>query len=136
MPRSHVIPVLGYPDVEEAIDWLGQAFGFTLRWTIGTHRAQMNVGEGAIAITEQAEESQASQGRSRTRDSVMVRIEDLERHYERARRRGARILEPPADYPYGERQYSAEDLSGHVWTFSESIDDVAPEAWGGTSARL
>src|SRR5213594_727012 len=38
----------------------------------------------------------------------------------------------PPDYPFGERQYTAEDLGGHTWTFSESIADVAPEEWGGT----
>jgi len=57
----------------------------------------------------------------------------LNAHHERAQERGARILEPPADYPYGERQYTAEDLAGRRWTFSESIADVAPEEWGGTS---
>jgi uncharacterized glyoxalase superfamily protein PhnB len=31
----------------------------------------------------------------------------------------------------GERQYSAEDLGGHVWTFSQSIADVDPASWGG-----
>jgi hypothetical protein len=35
-----------------------------------------------------------------------------------------------------ERQYHAEDLGGHQWTFSESIADVAPEEWGGTTADL
>lgn len=34
---------------------------------------------------------------------------------------------------YGERQYHAEDLAGHQWTFSETLADVAPEEWGGTS---
>ena len=29
------------------------------------------------------------------------------------------------------RQYTAEDLAGHQWTFSQTLDDVAPEAWGG-----
>jgi uncharacterized glyoxalase superfamily protein PhnB len=38
---------------------------------------------------------------------------------------------PPVDYPYGERQYSAVDPGGHVWTFSESIADVDPASWGG-----
>jgi hypothetical protein len=38
---------------------------------------------------------------------------------------------PPIEY--GERQYSAEDLAGHRWTFSETLADVAPEEWGGTS---
>jgi uncharacterized glyoxalase superfamily protein PhnB len=48
----------------------------------------------------------------------------------------ARILREPADYPYGERQYTAEDLGGHQWTFSESIADLAPEDWGGASKNL
>ena len=46
---------------------------------------------------------------------------------------GARITRPAADYPYGERQYSVEDLAGHHWTFSQAIADLAPEDWGGTS---
>jgi uncharacterized glyoxalase superfamily protein PhnB len=45
---------------------------------------------------------------------------------------GAKILSEPTDWPYGERQYSAEDLGGHRWTFSESIADVDPADWGGT----
>ena len=43
-------------------------------------------------------------------------------------------MQPPADYPYGERQYTAADLDGNHWTFSETIADVAPEEWGGTTA--
>ena len=66
----------------------------------------------------------------------MVRVEDANRHYEHARQHGARILEPPTDHPYGERQYTAEDLAGRRWTFSQSIADVAPEEWGGTSGRI
>ncbi|MGO9885060.1 MAG: glyoxalase, partial [Solirubrobacteraceae bacterium] len=44
------------------------------------------------------------------------------------------LLDEPTDFPYGERQYNAIDLGGHHWTFSQSIADVAPEQWGGTSA--
>jgi uncharacterized glyoxalase superfamily protein PhnB len=39
----------------------------------------------------------------------------------------------PTHFEYGERQYRAEDLAGHRWTFSETLADVAPEEWGGTS---
>jgi uncharacterized glyoxalase superfamily protein PhnB len=63
----------------------------------------------------------------------MVRVDDVNTHHEHARERGARILHPPTDYPYGERQYTAEDLGGHHWSFSQSIADVAPEEWGGVS---
>jgi len=132
MPRSTVIPELPYPDIGAAIDWLCDAFGFTLRIRIGDHRAQLNVGDGAVVLTEQTTAEPASRWRAR----VMVRVPDVHRHHERVRQHGARIIRPPADYPYGERQYSAEDFAGHVWDFSQSIADVAPEDWGGTSGQL
>lgn len=128
MPPSTVIPVLGYPDVGEAIDWLRDAFGFTLRLRIANHRAQVNVGEGAIAITERRD------GAGKDSDSVMVRVEDVDGHHKRAIQHGARVLESPADYPFGERQYTVEDFAGHRWTFSQSIADVDPKDWGGTSS--
>ncbi len=40
-------------------------------------------------------------------------------------------LNPPTDYPYGERQYTAEDLGGHRWTFSQSLADADPADWAG-----
>jgi uncharacterized glyoxalase superfamily protein PhnB len=131
MPASTVIPELVYEDVGQAIDWLCETFGFTERWRAGGHRAQVAVGEGAVAVAERAG---ARPGSSDSGHSVMVRIDDADRHHERARDRGARILQPPTDFPYGERQYTAEDLGGHRWTFSETIADVAPEEWGGRSA--
>jgi uncharacterized glyoxalase superfamily protein PhnB len=63
---------------------------------------------------------------------VLVRVDDADAHHERAARAGARILDLPTDYPYGERQYNAEDLGGHRWTFSQSIADVDPSSWGAT----
>lgn len=64
---------------------------------------------------------------------MTVRVPELDHHFERAKKNGAKILQPPADYPFGERQYTAEGLGGHTWTFSQSIADVAPEAWGGVA---
>ena len=52
MPRGTVIPVLAYDDVGEAVDWLGAAFGFGERWRAGNHRAQLAVGDGAVAVAE------------------------------------------------------------------------------------
>ena len=61
---------------------------------------------------------------------VLVHVEDVDQHFEQAKRSGARIVDPPKDMPFGERLYTVEDLAGHRWTFSESIADVAPEQWG------
>jgi uncharacterized glyoxalase superfamily protein PhnB len=65
---------------------------------------------------------------------VIVHVEDVDRHFEQAKRFGARIVHPPADMPFGERVYTAEDLAGHRWTFSQSIADVPLEHWGATPA--
>jgi len=131
MPPSTVIPVLGYMDVGEAVDWLCETFGFTERWRAGNHRAQVAVGDGAVVVTERGDDEAPSSADH----SVMVRVDDVNAHHDRARESGARILHPPTDYPYGERQYTAEDLGGHHWSFSQSIADVAPEEWGGVSHR-
>ena len=61
----------------------------------------------------------------------MVRVEDARAHCERARAHGARILMEPTDQMYGERQYNAEDLAGHRWTFTQTLADVDPADWGG-----
>jgi PhnB protein len=128
MPACTIIPELVYDDVPEARRWLCHVFGLAERWHAGDHRAQLSFGEGTIAITE-PRTSEAPAGHV----SLVVRVDDADAHCRRARERGATILAEPQDYPYGERQYTAEDLGGHQWCFSQAIADVAPEDWGGTS---
>lgn len=53
-------------------------------------------------------------------------------HCARARAAGATIVDP-THHMYGQRQYSAEDLAGHHWKFTESIADLAPEEYGCTT---
>jgi uncharacterized glyoxalase superfamily protein PhnB len=132
IPRSTVIPELGYADIGEAIEWLSRAFGFTLRIRIADHRAQLNVGDGAVALTTRPPGDTSAA----LTHGVLVRVEDADAHCERARSHGARILRPPTDYPFGERQYTALDVGGHSWTFSQSIADVDPRDWGGTPGTL
>jgi len=128
MPPSTVIPELVYEDVGEAIAWLCDKFGLRVRWQTGDHRAQLWLNGGTVVVTE-PRASKALPGPQ----SLLLRVPDVPAHYERARERGAKILEEPRDFPYGECQYAAEDLGGHQWGFSQSIADVAPEEWGGTS---
>ncbi len=133
IPRSTVIPVLIYPDVREAVNWLGAAFGFAERVRIGeNHRAQLSFGDGAVIVGDVRGERRPPRPGEVTH-SVMVRVEDARAHCERARAHGASIVMEPTDFEYGERQYTVEDPAGHQWTFSETLADVAPEGWGGTS---
>jgi uncharacterized glyoxalase superfamily protein PhnB len=137
MPPGDVIPVLAYPDVREAVDWLCRAFGFRERLRIGDHRAQLSVGGGSVIVTATpAVASVARPPEDTLTHSIMVCVADVNAHYERAHRLGARIISPPADYPYGERQYTVEDPGGHRWTFSQTIAEVDPQVWGGILVEL
>jgi uncharacterized glyoxalase superfamily protein PhnB len=125
MPAATVIPVLEYPDVPAAAAWLCRVFGFSERLRIGTHRAQLDVGSGAVVVATAGESAAPSA------HSVMVRVRSVDEHFRRASAAGAVVLAAPQTYPYGERQYNVKDLAGHVWTFSQTLGDVAPESWGG-----
>jgi uncharacterized glyoxalase superfamily protein PhnB len=129
VPPCTVIPVLIYPDPSAAAEWLGTAFGFTVRLRIANHRIQMRAGEGCFTIAE----GEIAPNRSHI---IQVRIEDARTHCERARQAGAVILTEPTDHMYGERQYNARDFHGHHWDFTQTLTDVEPESWGGTSVAV
>jgi uncharacterized glyoxalase superfamily protein PhnB len=134
IPRATVIPVIAYPNVNEAAAWLCNAFGFSVRVRIGSHRVQLNVGDGAVIVREmRVNEINAALGIGH---SAIIRVEDADAHCSRARDHGARITHEPVTYPYGERQYNADDFAGHSWTFSQSVADVHPDEWGGTVEQL
>ncbi|MCI0707594.1 MAG: VOC family protein [Ignavibacteriae bacterium] len=134
MPPSIVIPVLSYPDVGKAVEWLCRAFGFVERLQIKNHRSQLLYEGGSLIITERTN-TQGEVSLWGAGYSTMVRVKDIIAHYNRAKQSGARILSPPTDYPYGERQYTVADIGGYVWTFSQTIADVDPEDWGGILAE-
>ncbi len=132
IPSATVIPVLIYPDVRAAVEWLSAAFGFVERIQIGDdHRSQMNVGEGGAVIIGDVRHDRVPPQQGQVTHQIKVRVEDVDGHFARAREHGAEILREPTHYEYGEREYAAADPWGHRWEFSETVADVHPESWGG-----
>ena len=133
-PGATVVPILVYEDVEKAVEWLCGTFGFQERLRAGApggvvSHAQLAIAEGAVMLGRQGGEFRPPR-EGEVSQFVVVHVEDVDAHFERSRRLGARILRPPSDMPFGERQYTGEDPWGHRWTFSQSIADVPLEAWG------
>jgi uncharacterized glyoxalase superfamily protein PhnB len=137
-PRATVVPVLVYEDVGKAIDWLCATFGFRERLRAAgpggsvTH-AQLHIADAAVMLGRQGAEFRPPRV-NEVNQYVLVHVDDVDKHFAHARQCGARILQSPADMPFGERAYSVEDVGGHRWTFSQSIADIAPESWGATTA--
>ena len=133
-PPATVTPVLFYPDVREAVAWLEQAFGFGERVRIGDdHRAQLRVGEdGSIVVADVRRDQVAPSGGVITQ-LIKVRVPDVDAAFERAREAGAKVLEEPNTWAYGERSGVVEDPAGHRWELTQTVRDVEPEEWGGVT---
>ena len=139
-PAGTVVAYLVYDDVPRAADWLCAAFGFKKRLHAGDGHAELSIGDsGGVMLSK----SRTGQGLAASDTAAMrtprpnevthlihIHVSDVDAHFEHAKHFGAKLLSVPTDYPYGERQYTAEDLAGHRWAFSQTIADVAPESWG------
>jgi uncharacterized glyoxalase superfamily protein PhnB len=137
---QRVIPMLSYEDAGRAADWIGEAFGFreTGRWADDdgtvTH-VNLELGDGVVMLGYPSADYQSPRHHAQVCeharkwsetpyivDGVLVYVDDIDTHYERARAAGATILSSLEDNPgVGQRQYRAEDLEGHRWMFAAAI---------------
>jgi PhnB protein len=135
-PYPRITPYLLYEDVPRALDWLARAFGFRERLRFpeadGTvSHAEMELGGGLIMLGHPGPDYKSPKRLGQATQLVHVYVEDIDRHFEQARKAGATILREPEDEPYGDRRYDAEDLEGHVWSFAQHVRDVPAAEWGG-----
>src|SRR4030095_3464241 len=132
-PNTAVIPVLYYPDVREAVEWLTTALPFTERLRNSDTRCQLLHSNGAIIVTQpRAPHAAAPSPHQRpAARSITLGVTAIDELFGRAKAAGARVLAEPADHMYGERQCSFLDPWGHTLTLSETIFDSDPADWGG-----
>lgn len=126
---TRIIPLLVYEDIPAAHDFLVKVFGFTPggvehdsagrpvhaevhagdHLTIWIHRVTADHG-----LASQRSLESASSG-------IVVHVDDVDAHYERARAYGAYIESEPQDTDYGQREYGVRDLEGHRWWFATPL---------------
>ena len=121
------------------IDWLGSAFGFTVRLKVEDEHghikhSELTYGDGLIMV---AQESPGDMRRFDTAtlspltaggntQNMMIYVDDLDAHCAQARAAGARIIAEPELHDYGpdywaDRSYGAIDPEGHLWWVSQRI---------------
>lgn len=129
-----VIPMISYENGAAALEWLVAAFGFRERTRMTDSEGRLMHGEldaggGLIMLAsptpdyegpkrhrENCERARRWSSVPWVIDGVLVHVDDLDAHFERARSAGARILSEIEEGPPG-RRYRAEDLEGHRWFF-------------------
>ena len=136
VPTNTVLPHLVYRDVPRACDWLTRVFEFIEHYRYGqpVSGIQMYLGGTHVMLSgpRPGHETQATLGCGTQMLTVIV--PNVDAHYQKAKREGAKIWEDLHETVYGERQYGVEDLDGHRWLFSQHARDVNPEEWGATLA--
>ena len=61
------------------------------------------------------------QGKQANHGGFVVRLPNVDEHFERVRAAGAKIESPPKDQDYGQREYGVSDPEGHRWWFATPI---------------
>jgi uncharacterized glyoxalase superfamily protein PhnB len=135
IPTNAVLPHIHYQNVTDAMVWLTEVFGFCEGYSYGEKGgpvlgAQMCLCD-AVIMLRRAQPGIASPARlGYVSQSLTVFVEDARAHFQSSKVAGASIVEELHETAYGELQYSAVDLDGHAWTFSEHVKDVRPDQWG------
>lgn len=131
-----VTPMLAYEDGVAALEWLSRAFGFReLTRMIGKGgrlaHGEMETGDGVMMMATPSpdyegpkhhrEHCDAAREWSKVPwvvDGVLVYVDDVQKHYERAKEAGANILSAPETGSHG-TLYRVEDVEGHRWMFMQ-----------------
>ena len=129
-----VIPMIAYANGPAAMDWLARAFGFRERIRMlgedgRLSHGEMEAGDGLIMMATPSphylgpkahrDECEAAATWSEVPyiiDGVLVYVDDISAHFDRAKKEGATILSPLEESQEGNR-YRAEDMEGHRWMF-------------------
>jgi PhnB protein len=122
---QRIIPYLLYEDVAGTMQWLARAFGYRAhgpknRKPDGTvFHAAMQLDDGLVMMGWPGPKYKNPKHARHVSFNMYVMVDDVERHYQRAKKAGAKIIEELATTPFGARRYGAEDPEGHQWYFAE-----------------
>ena len=120
-----ITPYLLYEDVGSAVQFLSKAFGFrkhgrAMMGADGTiNHAAMKLGKDFVMMGYPGPEYRNPKRLGHSTQSLYINVDNVDKHFERAKNAGAKILEEPKDTFYGHRRYGAEDPEGHQWYFAQ-----------------
>lgn len=119
----NVGPVNQHAALEYLVATFGLAAGQLERAPDGRAvHAELLAGDQAIWLHPSGAEYRSPRELGGVSNMTVVVVDDVDAHYAFAKERGADIVSPPVDQPYGVREYGARDLEGHLWYFHGPLD--------------
>lgn len=119
-----------YEDVRGALKFLAKAFGFKKQESMAgedgkLNHASMTFGDDHVMMGYPGPDYKNPRKLGQSTQSLYINVDDADRHFKRAKKAGAKILEEPTDTFYGHRRYGAEDPEGHQWYFAHELKKPA-----------
>ena len=114
MEFSQPTPALPVRDVVTAQTYYRDRFGFEIAW----HHEEGRIGavsHGDCALFFRETDGEIHPG------EFWVFAEDVGAAFDELSERGAEIVEPPEDKPWGLRQFTVKDLHGNVFHFFHDL---------------
>ncbi len=128
MSKKAIFPGMKYEDASAAIEWLCDAFGFKKHLVVPGEgdkiaHAQLVLGDVMIMLGStgngELDKYMKSPGQLRgiNTQSAYIVVDEIDKHYDRAKAAGAKIILDIKDEEYGGRGYTCQDPQGVLWSF-------------------
>jgi uncharacterized glyoxalase superfamily protein PhnB len=120
-----ITPYLYYEDVGSAMKFLAKAFGFRRFGAMSRGRdrkinhAAMKLGSNVVMMGRPPTAYRNPRRLGQATQCLLLDVRGVDAHFQRALGAGARVLQEPADTPFGTRRYGVADPEGHEWYFSQ-----------------
>ena len=122
-----ITPYLYYSDVGGALKFLARAFGFRKYGPEMRDRerrinhAAMKFGKDVVMMGRPGDTYRNPKQLGQATQGLYVNVKDVDKHFARARKAGAAVIEELVNTPYGDRRCGFEDPEGHKWYFAQTI---------------
>jgi uncharacterized glyoxalase superfamily protein PhnB len=122
-----ITPYLYYQDVAAALKFLSKAFGFrktgvSIKTAEGKiNHAAMKLGKDLVMMGAPGAGYRNPKRLGQATQSLYINVADVDKHFARAKKAGAKVLEEPTDTEYGHRRYGVTDPEGHEWYFAHDL---------------
>jgi len=135
--NAKIICTMRYEDAPAAIKFLGEAFGFAEHLVVPgapgeIAHAQLSLGDSMIMLGSVKKDEYGKMisvpkelnGQITMSPYIIIDDDQVQKHYEQAKKAGAEIVMELKTEDYGGQAYTCKDPEGHVWTFG-SYDPFA-----------
>ena len=126
-----IIPTLAYKDAKKAIKWLVDAFEFEknmvhesedgkvmhAQLTYKGNMIMLGSSNSGTPFSKLIKHPDEIDGYETQSNYIIIDDDEIDAHFERAKKHGAKIVMELVAEDYGGKNYVCYDIEGHLWSF-------------------